>query len=118
MKLETTFTYTGAVVTVRRETIRSRLYSQMIYGKFPNIRDMSLEDFLLVQTFAKVMTQVSISGDIGFTLAKPTDTIEVILASFEAFMDAAPDLLESLDAAFAEVNAAVNDPDLTPEKKV
>lgn len=118
MNLETTFTYNGATVTVRRETIRSRLYRTIVYGKIPHLADISSDEFLLIQTFTRVITQATVDGDLGFVLAKPTDGSDVIMASYEAFMDADPALYDKLETAFGEVNAPPADADLLPVEEL
>jgi hypothetical protein len=115
MKLETTFKHNGATVTVRRATVRARLYRNIIYSKFAHMADMTDEEFFPLSVFARVITQVSIEGDAGFALAQPTDKAEDVQASYKAFMDADAALWDRLESALEQVDAPVADADLTPE---
>lgn len=112
-----TIHHNGAVLTVRRSTIRDRIRAQMILNKL-GINADDIEDFLLKRLFARVLIQVSVEGEPGFPFPGPADSADELLAAMERFLDEPATLYDDLEEALFAVDQPVNEPDLLPDAKV
>lgn len=115
--LTNNFSYNGASVTVKRETMRARLQKNIVYRKLGITPDISDEEWEYMDAFAHLLTQCDIVGDVGFPVAQVADTAEDMRTSYEAFLDSEGSLYTPLIKAINEVDAPLGDPDLTPGKK-
>jgi len=109
--------WNGATFTLRRGTVRDRLMVNSVVGKLGIDLDYT-EDFAGKRLFARLIVQGQADGDWGFTLPAITDNEEILLASFEKFLDLDGGLYDELETALYEVDKSLNDPDLLPAEIV
>ena len=113
--MEKVIQYNGATVTVRRGTVRTRLLQSLLYSKLGISADTTDEEFLFISYYARFLTQTTIKGKLGFDIPGATDDPEQLRAGLEAFLDADVGLYDEVIAALNEVDAMLNDPELSPE---
>ena len=118
MKLTREFEHNGAKVTVFRLTVRGKLQSSMLYNTLGLSEDTHPNKYLELYHYVRLLTQTTIDGEVGFKIPNVTATLEELRAGLEAFMDADESLLNQLQTAFEDVDAAVNDAALLPPDKV
>lgn len=113
---EQSLTFKDAVLTVRRENVKSRLLRGMVYRHFNINEDTDDADFLLIQAFVQFLTQVQVHGDIGFPIPKLSASRENILEAYEAFLNLPAEFFDIYYPALQEVDEVVGDPELTPDE--
>lgn len=118
MLLPQIVTYNGAVLTITRENVRSRVLSGLIYRHFDILSDdIDESEFLLIEYFVKFMTQCKVDGQIGFAVPLPSAHHEVILAAYDAFQNMPAEFFDVFVEGYNAVNAVVGDPDTSPTSK-
>lgn len=121
MLLPQIVTYNGAVLTITRENVRSRVLSGLLWRHFNVTEDIDEGEFLLMQYFVIFMTQCKVDGNIGFGLPPVSAPHDVIMAAFDAFLSLPAEFFDVFVEAYNAVNAVVGDPETTPttaKKKV
>lgn len=110
MQTEYTFTWGDATITVRRARVRDRLAEDAAQTKLTTKEDeVNLK--VTVRQFAKICSQSTVVGDVGFALVPATAPEPELRDAFEAWLDAD---LELMDKWFAALN--IVDAPLTPQK--
>lgn len=113
---EQSLTFNDAVLTVRRENVKSRLLRGMVYRHFNINEDIDEAEFLLIQAFVQFLTQVQVHGDIGFPIPKLSASRENIMEAYEAFLNLPGEFFDVYHPALKEVDEVVGDPELTPDE--
>lgn len=113
--METVIQYNGATVTVRRGTVRTRLQQSLLYNKLDISERMTDEDFLFISYYVRLLTQVSVKGNLGIDIPKTTDDPAQLKAGLSAFLDADVEFYDVVIAALNEIDSTMNEPELSPE---
>jgi hypothetical protein len=109
--------WNGAVIHLRRGTVRDRLMLNSVVGKL-GIDTEDIGDFAAKRFFARLITQAQVDGDLGFALPAIADSEEDLRAAYEEFLNLDGGLYDSLEQGLYEVDRPLNDPDLQPAEVV
>lgn len=109
-------TYNGATVALKRATVRSRLYSGIIYRKFDVGESTSDEAFQVLFNYVKFLTQATISGDIGFKVPSYTDDRAALERGFEAFLDMPEQFFNDIVLALTRIDDPLTEDALQPDE--
>jgi hypothetical protein len=114
--------YNGATLKIRREDVRSRLLRGMVFRHFDITEDMPDDEWQLLHGFVKFLTQVEITGDVGFAVPSVTADKKTVLGGYEAFLTAPGAFFDAYYPTLLEVDQVIGDPDTAPgddgQKKV
>ena len=110
--------WNGAVITLRRGTVRDRLMLNSVIRKLGGIDTEDMDDFAAKRFFARLITQAQVEGDLGFALPAVAASDEDLHAAYEQFLDLDGGLYDSLEQGLYEIDRPLNDPDLQPPEVV
>lgn len=111
-----TISYNGATVVLKRATVRSRLYSGIIYRKFDVDEKTSDEAFQVLFNYVKFLTQATISGELGFAVPSYTDDRKVLERGFEAFLDMPQAFFDAVILPLSTIDNPLTEDALQPEE--
>lgn len=108
------FTYKGdagdVTITVRRGTVGDRLDVDALAWELPDTQ--STRERHKQRSFARLVIQSAVEGDLGFAWPSPDDSSEALTAAFNAWKQADGPLWDAWNLAILQVEGAIADPDL------
>lgn len=113
--MEKVIQYNGATVTVKRGNVRSRLRSTLLYNKLDISDKTTDEEWLYLNYFVRFLTQTTVKGNLGIDMPAPEADPAALKAGLERFLDADVEFYDEVIAALNEVDAVLNDPELSPD---
>ena len=100
-----TIEWNGAIVTVRRATVRSRLASTFIYGALGADENTPTEEYLYMSYYARYLTQTTVeSGELEVPLPATSAPEDELQQGYAAFLDADIGFYDHVIAALNEVD--------------
>lgn len=115
-----TFEYTsdnGTVkITVRRGTVEDRLDVDPLVWEMPDTD--STRERHKQRSFAKLVIQSTVEGDLGFAWPTPDSSAEELTAAYQVWKKADGPLWDQWNLSMLQVEGAIADPELVaPPKK-
>lgn len=114
---DTIISYNGATVALKRATVRSELYSGIIYRKMNVSENMPDDEFLVLMRYVIFLTRTRIEGELGFKIPIYTDTAEALQAGFEAFLDQPQAFFDAIVRPISHMDDDLEEDALTPTPK-
>lgn len=112
--MNTTFTYNGATVTVKRGTVRSRLKARNLYARF-DIDHLDPDRWNEIFEYGRFVAHTVVEGKLPFPILNGTASEKDLNAAVDAFAETDQAFYDRWVDALNTVDSPDNDPAMTPD---